>query len=531
MEQGEGAMTIAKRTVGVAVAAALGLAVGSASAQDLTIALGASVTSLDPHFHALTPNNNVAQHVFNNLVEQDENQRLVPGLATSWTAKGDDTWVIKLRPGVKFHDGSDFTAEDVVASIKRVAWVPNSPSAFTIYTKAIKNVVVVDPLTLELKTDGPYPLMPNDLSNFFIVSKKHVEAPTEDFNRLTAAVGTGPYRYVDYARGERIVMERNEAYWGKKPEWKKVTFRLITNPAARVAALLAGDVQMIEAVPTADIEKLKKNANVTLAQAASNRLIYLHMDHQRATTPFILDKAGKPLDKNPLKDLRVRQALSKAINRDGIVERVMEGVAVPAGQLLADSFFGTSPNLKPEKYDPDGAKKLLADAGYPSGFAITIHGPNDRYINDGRVIQTIAQMWSRVGVDAKVEAMPWATFAGKASNQEFTIFLVGWGSGTGETSSPLRSLLATFNREAGLGQANRGRYSNPELDRTLAEALRTVDDKKRGELLAKASEIGIRDVGIIPLHYEVSTWALKKGLAYVARADQQTMAMEVTTAK
>jgi peptide/nickel transport system substrate-binding protein len=524
-------MTISKRMLGVALAATIGLAAAGARAQDLTIALGASVTSLDPHFHALTPNNNVAQHVFNNLVEQDENQKLMQGLAVSWSARGNDTWLIKLRPGVKFHDGSDFTAEDVVASIKRIAWVPNSPSPFTIYTKAIKDVIVVDPLTIELKTDGPYPLMPNDLSNFFIISKKSAQAPTEDFNRLGAAIGTGPYKYVDYARGDRIVLERNEGYWDTKPEWKKVTFRLITNPAARVAALLSGDVQMIEAVPTTDIEKLKQNANITLAQAASNRLIYLHMDHQKDVTPYITDKAGKPLAKNPLKDLRVRQALSKAINRDGIVERVMEGVAVPAGQLLAESFFGTSPNLKPEKFDPDGAKKLLADAGFPNGFTITIHGPSDRYINDGRIIQTVAQMWSRIGIDAKVEALPWATFASKASNQEYTIYLVGWGSGTGETSSTLRSLLATFNKDTGMGQANRGRYSNPELDKTLAEALKTVNNAKRAELLAKASEIGIQDVGIIPLHYEVSTWALKKGLKYTARADQQTMAMEVVTAK
>jgi peptide/nickel transport system substrate-binding protein len=523
--------TISKQAAGVALGAILGLAAADGRAQDLAIGLGASVTSLDPHFHALAPNNNIAQHVFNNLVEQDENQKLIQGLAVSWSARGDDKWIIKLRPGVKFSDGSDFTAEDVVASIKRVAWVPNSPSPFTIYTKAIKEAVVVEPLTLELRTDGPYPLMPNDLSNFFIINKKFVEAPTEEFNRMGAAVGTGPYKFADYARGDRIVLERNEGYWDQKPEWKKVTFRLITNPAARVAAILAGDVQMIEAVPTADIAKLKQNANVTLAQKASNRLIYLHMDHQRDATPFVFDKSGKALAKNPLKDLRVRQALSKSINREGIVERVMEGVGEPAGQLLAETFFGTSRNLPPEKFDADGAKKLLADAGFPNGFAITIHGPNDRYINDGRIIQTVAQMWSRIGVDAKVEAMPWATYAAKATNQEFSIFLVGWGSGTGETSSTLRSLLATFNKDTGMGQANRGRYSNPELDRVLGEALRTVNNAKRAELLAQASEIGIRDVGVIPLHYEVSTWALKKGLKYVARADQNTLAMEVTTAK
>ena len=524
-------MKLYKRLLSVAVLATLAFAGNPARAQDLTVAIGATVTSLDPHFHALQPNNNIAAHVFNMLIEQDENQRLMPGLALSWTPKDDSTWAIKLRPGVKFHDGSDFTAEDVLATIKRVPWVPNSPSPFTIYTKAIKDVVVVDPLTIEIKTDGPYPLLPNDLSSFYIINKKAVQAPTDDFNRMTAAIGTGPYKFTDYARGERIVLERNEGYWGTKPEWKKVTFRLITNPAARVAALLSGDVQMIEAVTTADIDQLKKNANITLAQAPSNRVIYLHMDHQRDATPFVTDKAGKPLGKNPLKDLRVRQALSMAISRDGVVERVMEGVAIPASQLLADSFFGTSPNLKPMKYDPDGAKKLLADAGYPNGFAITLHGPNDRYINDGRIIQTVAQMWSRIGLDAKVEAMPWATYAGKASNQEYSIFLVGWGSSTGETSGSLRALVATFNRETGMGSANRGRYSNPEMDKILAEALKTVDEKKRGDLLAKASELSMNDVGIIPLHYEVSTWAMKKGLTYVGRADQQTMASSVKTAK
>jgi len=524
-------MKLYKHLLRVAVAATLAFGAAEARAQDLTIALGASVTALDPHFHALQTNNNIAAHVFNQLIEQDENQRLSPGLALSWTPKDESTWVIKLRPGVKFHDGSDFSADDVLATIKRVAWVPNSPSPFTIYTKAIKAVNVVDPLTIEIKTDGPYPLLPNDLSSFYIVSKKAVEAPTEDFNRLTAAIGTGPFKFTDYARGERIVVERNDAYWGAKPEWKKVTFRLITNPAARVAALLSGDVQMIEAVPTSDIDGLKKNANVTVTQAPSNRVIYFHMDHQRDATPFVTDKAGKPLAKNPLKDLRVRQALSMAISRDGIVERVMEGNAIPASQLLADSFFGTSPNLKPAKYDPDGAKKLLADAGYPSGFTITIHGPNDRYINDGRIIQTVAQMWSRIGLDAKVEAMPWATFAGKASNQEYSMFLVGWGSSTGETSGSLRALVATYDKDTGMGSANRGRYSNPEMDKVLAEALKTVDDTKRAALLAKASELSMNDVGIIPLHYEVSTWALKKGLTYVGRADQQTMAASVKTAK
>jgi peptide/nickel transport system substrate-binding protein len=514
--------TVATATLVAGLAA--GGTVTSSKAQEIVIGLGAAVTSLDPHYHALGPNNNIADHIFGSLIHQDEKQRLRPGLAESWKPIAEDTWEVKLRRGVKFHDGSEFDAKDVVSTFKRIPWVPNSPSAFTIYTKPVIGIEVKDPFTLHLRTNGPYPLLPNDLSNFFIVPAKFETTATEDFNKGTAAVGSGPFKLVEYVRGDRIVLERNESYWGPKPHWKKVTFKLILNAPARVAALLAGDVQMIENVPTADIAKLKTNANLELAQAVSNRLIYLHMDHDRDQTPFATDKSGTSLGKNPFKDLRVRRALSMAINREAIAERVMEGVAIPAGQFLADGFFGISPNLKPVRYDPDGAKKLLAEAGYANGFGMTLHASNDRYINDSRIIQTVGQMFSRIGVEAKVEVMPWASYATRATNREFSMFLVGWGSGTGETSSPLRSLVSTFDRDRGLGQANRGRYSNKEMDATLAEALKTVDEEKRGILLAKASEIAINDVGVIPIHFEISTWALKKGLSYTGRAGQETHA-------
>lgn len=505
-----------------------------AAAQELSIALSTPITSLDPHFHNLSPNNGMSKHFFDPLVKQDEQQRLKPGLAESWKPIDDTTWEFKLRKGVKFHDGSDFTADDVIATFKRVPNVPNSPSSLAIYTRPIKEAIAVDKYTLRLKTDKPYPLLPNDLSGIQILPKKVAEAAkTEEFNSGKLMIGTGPYKWVEYVSGDRVVMAANDKYWGAKPAFAKVRYRMISNSAARVAALLAGDVQMIEGVPTADIERLKKDSRLTVTSAVSNRLIYLHMDSGRErNSPFVTDVSGKPLEANPFRDPRVRKAVSKMIDRDAIVSRIMEGQAQSAGQLLPDFFFGTSKRLKPEKYDPEGAKKLLADAGYPNGFGITLQTPNNRYINDERVAQAVAQFLTRGGIPAKVDAMPSAVFFSRATKLEFSLILAGWGAETGETSSPLRSLLATFDAAAGMGTANRGRFSDAGVDALLGTAIATIDDTKRGFMLAAAAEKAVGELtGLVPLHYEVSTWAMRRNLAYRARADQYTFAFEVTQAK
>ena len=325
----------------------------------------------------------------------------------------------------------------------------------------------------------------------------------------------------------------NDKYWGPKPSFAKVRFRMITNSAARVAALLAGDVQMIEAVPTADIEQLKKDARVSLASTVSNRIIYLHMDSGREkNSPFVTDTAGKPMEANPLRDPRVRRALSKMIDRNAIASRIMEGEAKPAGQFLPETFHGTSKKLSPDKYDPEGAKKLLAEAGYPNGFGLTLHTPNNRYINDEKISQAVAQFLTRGGIPTKVDAMPSAVFFSRGSKLEFSFMLVGWGAGTGENSSPLRSLVATFDTKLGNGGANRGRFSDAGVDAMINTALTTIDDTKRGIMLAAATDKAIGELmGVIPVHYEISTWGMKKGLAYKARVDQYTLAHEVFPAK
>jgi peptide/nickel transport system substrate-binding protein len=508
-------------------AALAGLASQTARGADIAIGLSSDVTSIDPHYHVLTPNNNISEQIFDSLVAKDEKQRMRPGLATSWKALDDTTWEFKLRKGVKFHDGSDFTAEDVVFSIERPATVKNSPSSFTIYTKAVTEKIIVDAYTVRLKTATPYPLMPNDLSTISIVSKKAAaNAASEDFNSGKATIGTGPFKFLRWAKGDRIELARNEAYWGPKAPWEKVQFRLIPSDPARVAALIAGDVQAIENVPTADLAKLKTNSAVSLFRSISHRVMYLHLDTNRDRTPFAYDRAGKPLEKNPLKDLRVRRAISKAINRQAIAERVMEGAAVPTGQLMPEGFFGHTPALKVEPYDPEGAKRLLAEAGYPDGFGLTLHGPNDRYVNDDQICQAIAQMLARIGIQIKVETMPSSVFFSRGTRLEFSFMLVGWAADTAEASSPLKSLLATYDRDKGMGTTNRGRYSNPRMDAVLVHALATVDDSKREKLLQEATELAIGDLGIVPLHHQVNIWAARKGIAYVPRTDERTYAHE-----
>ncbi len=530
-------MYLNKKLHAAMLAAAMSLPASALMAADLTVGMNAEPSAIDPHYHNLGPNNAMAQNIFSRLIEQDEKQRLMPGLATSWKPIDDLTWEFKLREGVKFHDGTPFTADDVLFTFERAVNVPNSPASFVTYIKG-KTASKVDDYTIRFKTERPYPLMPQDVSNVPIISVKHgTGATTADYNSGKAAIGTGPFKFVKWVPGDVIELVKNPDYWGEKTEWDKMTIKPIKSGPSRVAALLAGDVDFIDNVPPTDISRLKKEANIQLSQGISNRVIYLHMDQFREDSPFITAKDGSKI-KNPLLDNRVRRAISKAINRELIVDRVMEGVAVPAGQLLPEGFFGVSPNMKPEKYDPAGAKKLLAEAGYPDGFKMTIHGPNDRYINDAKIAEAIAQMLSAVGIMTTPVTMPKAVYFKRASSggpdksPEFSFVLVGWGSGTGEASSPLKSLLHTYDKSKGFGAANRGRHSDAASDKLIEDALATVDDKKRSDLLIKATELAVgQRLGIIPLHYQVNTWAARKGISYKARTDERTVLNLVSSSK
>jgi len=500
-----------------------------AVAQNVSVGVASNPTSVDPHYHNLSPNNALAAHIYDTLVKRDANNRLTPGLAVSWKLIDDTTWEFKLRPGVKFHNGQDFTAADVVYSIARPAKVVNSPGSFAVYSRPAKSVEVVDPLTVRIKTDGLYPLLPTDLSVVYIVPASLGEgASTEDFNSGKNAIGTGPFKLGAFKPGDRAELVRNDAYWGRKAHWQNVSYRFIANNGARVAALLAGDVALIEAVPTTEVATLRKDPKVQISEINSARIVFLWFDHSReGPTPFVKGPNGEELTKNPFKDLRVRQALSMAINRPAIVERVMENAAIAAGQLLPPGSYSYVPGLNPTPFDAAKAKALLAEAGYPNGFRVTLHGPNDRYVNDAKIIQAVGQMWTRIGVQTQVEGITWPNFIGRAGKQEFSAFLLAWGTSSGEASNPLRALIATTTPAKGWGTANRGKYSNPKVDEILAKALATADDKAREQLLIEATRVAIADLPFIPLHTQKNIWAHRAGTTYVPRVDEETMVADL----
>ncbi|WBV43826.1 ABC transporter substrate-binding protein [Pseudoroseomonas cervicalis] len=524
-------LALSAATLGSGSLAFGGGAARAQAAQTLSLAVAAPPTSLDPHYHTLSPNNMVAEHFFDKLVHRDANAKLVPGLAESWRMVSDDTWEFKLRQGVKFSNGDAFTAEDVVFTIKRVPNVVNSPGSFSIYTRGIVSSEIVDPHTIRFKTNGVYPLLPYDLNNVFIICKAVGDnVATGDFNNGKAVIGTGPFRLQSFTPDDRVVMTRNEEYWGDKPDWRQVTYRFITNDGVRVAALLSGDVQMIDVVPPADMPRLRSTQGITFSEIPSLRSIYLKLDTAHDSSPYITGPNGQRLDRNPLRDLRVRRALSIAINRQAIVDRVLQGAGLPTGQMMPPGANGYVADLPAPAYDVERAKALLAEAGYPNGFNITLIGPNNRYVSDAQIIQAVGQMWQRIGVRTTVDAMPFAVLAQRQARNDMSAMLIGWAT-SGEPSTAIRGNLTTRIPEKGFGTVNFSGYSNAEVDRLTEEGLRTADDAKREDLFKRAMRVAMDDVSLITLHMQKNIWAMRGGLTYEPRADEYTVAMNVNAPK
>lgn len=497
----------------------------TAMASDLTIGIAGSPTSMDPQFYVIGTNSAMARNIFDGLVNQNHRQQIKPALASEWSAVDDTTWHFHLREGVKFHDGSSLDAADVVASIARIELASeNSPSSFAPYVKGIASVTAVDPLTVEIKTDTAMPLLPNNLSRIAILPSELGNTPSSELNAGNGVIGTGPYAFVSWTPDSEIKLKRNDSYWGDAPEWDNVTFKIFSNASARVASLLAGDVDMIESVPPADIGTLRANDKIDVVSESSNRVMYLHMDQDRAESPF----AKGPNGENPLRDVKVRRAVSLSINREALIDRIMDGEGVPAGQLVPEGYFGFTDDLKADAYDPEKAKALLAEAGYPDGFELTFHASNDRYPNDSLIAQAIGQMLTRVGIKTDIVTLPASVYFSRASNLEFSFIMGGAAVETGEASGVLGPLLETYGESAGRG--NRGRYSSAEFDQALQAARRTVDDTEREALLQKAMTIAMTDIGVIPVFFLANTWGIREGLAYQGRTDSYTLAADIHTA-
>lgn len=489
---------------------------------ELRVGLSASPTSVDPQFYVVGPNSAMARNIFDGLVNQDEHQQLQPALALSWTIVDDTIWEFKLRPGVTFHDGTPFTAAAVVASIARVPLAARgSPSSFAAYVQDIASVEPVDDLTVRIMTTKPSPLLLNNLSRIAMLPASSKSLTTAELNAGHGVIGTGSFKFESWVPNDRVVLARNPVYWGKPAQWDQVLFRIIQNDTARVAGLLTGELDVIENVPSTDVKTLQARKDVMVASVASNRVIYLAMDQDRANSPF----AAGPDGGNPLRKAEVRRAISLALNRPGIVDRVMDGQGVPAGQLVPDGYFGQVPGLAVDPYDPAKARSLLAAGGYPQGFKLTFHASNDRYPNDAKIAQAIGQMLTRVGIKTEIETMPGSIYFTRASQREFSFIMGGAAVETGEASGVLGPLLATFGPSA--GQGNRGRYSSSVFDAALGQALVTVDPGGREKALQQAMRVGMQELGVIPVLFLVNSWGLKAGLSIQARADGYTLAADV----
>jgi peptide/nickel transport system substrate-binding protein len=498
----------------------------------LTIGNASVVTTIDPHYHNLGPNNALGMHIFDRLVERDGNARPHPSLAESYRAVTDTMWEFKLRQGVTWHDGKPFTADDVVFSFDRAPKVPNSPGGFGGFLRAIERVEVVDAHTVRLHTRQPHPLLPLDLASVSIIARHAAEgAAPEDYNSGRASVGTGPYRLGAYRSGDRVELIRNENYWGGAEPWARVNVRFLLNDGARTAALLAGDVDLIEQIPTSDLARIRRDAKLVVTEIPSIRTVFISPDYSRTgPNPLVTDNAGTPLPENPFLDIRVRRALSLAINRDALVERVMEGAAIATGQWLPKGAFGHNPEVAAPAFDADAARRLLAEAGYPEGFRVTLATPNDRWPNDSRISQGVAQMWSRIGVRTEVDAMPFAAFVPRRSRQEHAIQLGAWGSSTGEASNYLLGIVSTYDREKLTGASNMTRHSDPKMDEFLARGASTMDDERREAIWHEAVAYYAEQQPMIQLLQYVNTWAHRPGLQHQPRMDERTVAMGVRPA-
>nr|WP_321460215.1 ABC transporter substrate-binding protein [uncultured Cohaesibacter sp.] len=509
---------------------ALLAAVPSVYAQDLILGLRAGPDSIDPHWSTLGSQAEALRHIYDTLVDVDEKLQLKPGLAVSWAPVDDTTWDFKLRQGVKFHDGSDFTAEDVKFSIERIP-VVTGPMPMTLYTKYVDSVEIIDDYTIRIHTKGMAPALPNDFTRLFVVpSETGMEARNEEFNSGKAAIGTGPYKFVSWQPKGDLVLERFDDYWGGKAAWEKVIRREIADDAARVAALRSGEVDMINYVPASDYLAFKSNKDLETFVSDSVYILNIAPSvKDEEPQPITID--GKPVDGNPLQDLRVRKALDLAINRDVLVNVVLEGLGAPANQLMPEGFFGYSDKLGKREYDIDQAKSLLADAGYPNGFEIDFTCTNNRVPGDAVVCEALAQMWSRLGLKVNAQALNGTVFFPAAAREEYTMTMSAWGTLTGEAAYTYGALTHTKDADKGFGNFNRTGYSNPEFDKVFDEGTQTLDADKRKALYEEASYIAMEDRALIPTVILQTVWAADAGtLKITPRVDQETRAYEITPA-
>lgn len=491
----------------VAVMLASGLA-SPAFAQDLRIGTTGTPT-LDPHFLLIDTNIAYNQHIYGALLDVDEKGQLQPDLATSWEAVDDRRWRFHLRAGVTFHDGTPFTADDVVFSLNRLPNIPNNPAPYTGAVLGVTEVVRVDDLTVDIRTANYVPMLPNQLAKLGIVSRRAAEGRgPEDFNSGRAAIGTGPFRLVRVQGRERIFLRRFDEYWGRRPDWANLEFRVLPNDAGRSAALLSGDVDLIEFVPLHDAQRLAATPGFVVHSGSSSRVMFLGVN----VVPSVEVVNGR----SPLTDPRVRRAMSLAINRTGMLRSLLTGYGRVASQIGVAGMNGYDDTAQVDPFAVEEAKRLLAEAGWPNGFATSLLCTNDRYVADAQVCQALGQMLARIGIQLQVQAIPANVYFGRvrAGNNPVPLFLGAWSNSQGDAGYTLNNLFHSIDRQTRLGASNRSGWSTPESDAEIEAALTERDPARRTALLRSANRRAIDARVLIPIFSAPVLLASRANVAY-----------------
>ena len=502
----------------------LALAALPAYAVNLKWAAQNDVITLDPHSQNHATTNAMMQHTYEGLTRYNKQHQPEPCLAVSWKQISDTQWRFNLRKGVKFHDGSPFTADDVVFSFGRIQ---QKQGTMQIYVTGVKEVVKVDDYTVDFNLSGPVPILLRNIVDFRIMSKSWSEknrsqnvqdyAKKEETYASRNTNGTGPYLIKGWEPDKQISFVYNKDWWGKLDgNVTDVVYNPIKSDATRVSALLAGDVDLVTDLPVQDVERLRKETKVKVLDGHEVRTIFIGMDQHNPELKYSNVKG-----KNPFLDIRVRRAMNLAVDREAIKRVVMRGLSIPAGIMVAPGVHGHSKDidvvLKP---DPALAKKLLAEAGYPDGFEFTLDCPNNRYVNDEKICQALIGMWSKAGFKPKLNAMPFATFIAKIQNFDSSAYLLGWGVATFDAQYSLQSLVRTKTGGA-QGNFNLGRVSDPKLDTTI-DAIGIATDPKARDALLREGLIETRDkYYYVPIHHQLRPWAMKKSVTTVHKADDR----------
>ena len=516
-------MKFKSTVLATAVLSALCAASLSVGAQTVRIANQGDALSLDPHSLNESLQLSTTNNVYETLVGRNKDLSVAPVLATSWKQTSPTVWRFELRKNVQFHDGTPFTADDVLFSFARAA---GEGSDLKSNTTDIKEVRKVGDHVVEIETKGPFPILPDVITTLMIMSKKWCEE-----NKATIPVdrrkgientasfkanGTGPFRVRERQPNVRTVFVRNGTYWGKiEGNVQEVIFTPIANPATRVAALVSGEIDVMEPVPVQDIARINSSPNARVIAGPELRTIFLGMDQKRDELLYSSVKG-----KNPFKDKRVRQAFYQAIDIVGIQRTVMRGASRPTALMVGPGINGwNEAQDKRLPLDVEGAKKLLADAGYPSGFEVTMNCPNDRYVNDGQICQAVAGNLARIGVKINLAAETKGTYFPKILRRDTSFYLLGWTPSTYDSHNALTALMACPDDKTGAGQFNLGAYCNPKVDELTKKIQSETDKPKRDAMIKEAFDLHTADVGHLPLHQQTLAWGVSKKVSLTQMAD------------